>query len=75
MPLPFFLAGILGKAAAGALAKGVTAKASAAGAKALVGHHAHHGFAQQVAGKLAEKASDAAVDSTLSRREKKTERR
>ena len=73
MPLPFFLAGILRKAAAGALAKGVTAKASAAGAKALVGHH--HGFAQQVAGKLAEKASDAAVDSTLSRREKKTERR
>lgn len=72
MPLPFLLAGIFGKTAAGALAKGVAAKASAAGAKALVGHHTHHGLAQQVAGKLAEKTSDAVVDSALKRKEKRS---
>jgi hypothetical protein len=65
MPLPFFLAGIIGKSAAGAVAKGLAAKASAAGAKALVGSHAHHGLAQKLAGKIAEKLSDEAVDAAL----------
>ena len=68
MPLPFFLAGLLGKAAAGAIAKGLAAKASAATAKAIVGHHAHRHLAHQIAGKLAEKLADFAVDSALFKR-------
>lgn len=75
MPLPFFLAALLGKAAVGAIAKGVAAKAAAAGAKGLVGHHAHHSLAQHVAGKIAEKVADSGVDAVLSRKRKKDEKR
>jgi len=71
MPLPFFLAGLIGKAASGAVAKGLTAKASAASAKALVGSHGHHGLAQKLAGEVAEKLSDKAVDAALAKKEKK----
>lgn len=41
MSLPFFLAALLGKAAAGAASKGFAAKASAAGTKGASAHHAH----------------------------------
>jgi hypothetical protein len=73
-PLPFFLGALLGKAAVGAIAKGVAGKAAAASSKGLIGHHAHHKLAQQVAGKVAEKAADAGVDAAL-RRHKKDEQR
>jgi len=65
MPLPFFLAGIIGKAAAGAVAKGLAAKASAAGAKVVVGSHGQPALAHKLAGELAEKLADAAVDAAL----------
>jgi hypothetical protein len=71
MPLPFFLAGLFGKAASGAVAKGLAAKASAAGTKAMVKHHARHALAQQVVGRLAEKASDAVIDYAVSRNDTK----
>jgi len=71
MPLPFFLAGLLGKAASGVLAKGLAAKASAASTKAMVGHRGHHVLVQQVVGKLTEKASDTAIDYVVSRNDKK----
>ena len=71
MALPFFLAGILGKAAAGALAKGLAAKVSPAGAKALVGSHGHSGLAQRVAGAAAEKLTDSAVDAVFAKMERK----
>jgi hypothetical protein len=74
MPFPFFLAGIIGKAAAGALGKGIAAKASAMGTKALVGSHGHHPVAQKFAGKVAEKFTDAAVDAALAKKEKKGKR-
>ena len=74
MPLPFFLAGILGKAAVGAVAKGLVGKASAVGAKALVGHHAHHGVAQHVAKEIAEKLTDSAVDAAFAKKEKSQKR-
>jgi len=68
MPLPFFLAGILGKAAVGAIAKGLVGKASAVGAKALAGHHAHHRVAQYVAEEIAEKLTDSAVDAAFAKK-------
>ena len=73
MPLPFFLGALFGKAAAGAIAKGIASKAGAASAKGLVGHHAHHKLAQDIAGKLAENAADSGMDAALSRKRKKTE--
>ena len=75
MPLPFFLAALFGKAAASAVAKGVAAKAGAAGAKGLAGTPAHHKLAQDVAGKLAEKAADSGVDAAFSKKRKKDEKR
>jgi hypothetical protein len=59
MPLPFFLAAIFGKAAAGAVAKGIAAKAAA---KVAVGHHGHHALAKHVAKKAAETSVHAAVE-------------
>ena len=70
MPLPFFLAALFGKAAVGAIAKGVAAKAGVASAKGLVGHHAHHRLAQNVAGKIAEKIADSGVDAAFRKRKK-----
>jgi hypothetical protein len=70
MPLPFFLAALFGKAAVGAIAKGIAAKAGAASAKGLVGHHAHHRLAQNVAGKIAEKIADSGVDVAFRKRKK-----
>jgi hypothetical protein len=75
MPLPFFLGALFGKAAVGAIAKGVAGKAGVAGAKALLGHHAHHGLAQHVAEKMAEKVADSGVDAAYSRKRKKDEKR
>jgi hypothetical protein len=75
MPLPFFLGALFGKVAVGAVAKGIAAKAGAASAKGLVGHHAHHKLAQHVAGKIAEKVADSGVDAAFSRRRKKDEKR
>jgi hypothetical protein len=72
MPLPFFLAALLGKAAAGAVTKGLASKAAAAGAKALCGHHGHHSLARTVAVKAAEKAVDSVMDAALSRKSKKS---
>jgi len=74
MPLPFFLAGLIGKAASGAVTKGLTAKVSAASAKALVGSHGHHGLAQKLASEAAEKLSDKAVDAALAKKVKKAKR-
>ena len=73
MPLPFFLAGIIGKSAAGAVAKGLAGKASAAGGKALVGSHGHRGLARKLAGKVAEKLSDEAVDAALAKKKGRDE--
>jgi hypothetical protein len=62
MPVPFFLAALLGKAAAGAASKGFAAKASA--------HHGHRAIAKKLGGKIVGKASDEVIDRTLSKREK-----
>jgi hypothetical protein len=74
MPFPFFLAGIIGKAAVGAMSKGIAAKASATGTKALVGFHGHHRVAQKIAGEVAEKLADAAVDAAFPKKDKKRNR-
>jgi len=37
------------------------------GDKALVGSHGHHGLAQKLAGKVAEKLSDEAADAALAK--------
>jgi hypothetical protein len=71
MPLPFFLAGIIGKWAAGAVAKGFAAKASAAGAKALVGSHGHHGLVEKLTGEVAEKLTDEVVDAAFAKKKKR----
>jgi hypothetical protein len=68
MPLPLFLGALFGKAAMGAIAKGVAGKAGAASAKGLAGHHA---LAQKVAGKFAEKVADSSVDAAFSKKRKK----
>jgi hypothetical protein len=75
MPLPFFLAALFGKAAVGAVAKGVAAKAGAVGAKGLVGHHTHHKLAQHVAQKVAEKTVESGVRATFSKKRKTDEQR
>ena len=75
MPLPFFLAALFGKAAAGALAKGVAGKAAAASAKGGFGHHAHHKLAQQLAEKAAEKVADSGLHVAFSKKRKKDEQR
>ena len=62
MPAPFFLAALLGKAAASAASKGLAAKASA--------HHGHRAFLKKVGGKIAGEVRDEAVDRVLSRSEK-----
>ena len=74
MPLPFFLAGIFGKAAAAAVAKGFAGKASASAVKAVIGGHGHHGLAQNLTSEVADHLSDKAVDAVLRKREKKASR-
>jgi hypothetical protein len=69
MSLPFFLAALLGKSAAGAASKGFAAKASAASARGASAHHAHRTLATKVAGKVINKASDELVDSAVSKAE------
>ena len=71
MPLPFFFGALFGKAAAGAVAKGLAAKVTGAGAKAAAGHHGSQGLAHKVAAGIVEKAVDATVDDVLSGKEKK----
>jgi hypothetical protein len=71
MPLPFFLAGIIGKSAAGAVAKGLAAKSSAAGAKALLGSHGHHKLAQKLAGEVADKLTDEVVDALENKKKRR----
>jgi len=70
MPLPFFLGALFGKAAAGAVTKGIGSKAVFSRSKA-----GHHALASKLFGKAAEKAVDASVDQALSRREKKKAQR
>jgi hypothetical protein len=74
MPLPFFLAGLVGKVASGAVAKAWTAKASVASAKARVGVHGNHTLARKLASEVADKLSDKAVDAVLAVKEKKGKR-
>ena len=71
MPLPFFLAALLGKAAGGAVAKGLGSKVVVSGAKA--GHH--HSLIRKIMGKVTEKAVDSTMDSVVSREEKRKSRR
>ena len=61
MPVPFFLAALLGKAAAGAVSKGLAAKGSA--------HHGHRTIAKKIGGKIVGKVRDEAIDRTLSTRD------
>jgi hypothetical protein len=75
MPLPFFLAALFGKAAAGAIAKGIAGKATAAGAKGVFGHHAHNKLAQHIAEQVAEKVADSGVDAAFSRKREEDEKR
>ena len=75
MPLPFFLGALFGKAVVGAVSKSVVAKSGAVGAKALMGHHAHHRLAQHVAGRLAEKVVNSGVGAAFSRKREKDEKR
>jgi hypothetical protein len=65
MSLPFFLAALLGKAAAGATSKGFAAKASAAGTKGA--HHAHRALGRRLVGKVVNKASDEVIDAAASK--------
>jgi hypothetical protein len=71
MPLPFFLGALFGKAAAGAVAKGLAAKASGAGAKAAAGHHGKQSLARKVIGRIADKALDSTLDHVSFDEEKK----
>ena len=71
MPLPFFLGALFGKAAASAVAKGLAAKASGAGAKAAAGHHGKQSLAHKVVGRIADKALDSALDHVRLDEEKK----
>ena len=66
MPVPFFLAALLGKAAAGAASKGLVAKGSAAVTKTASGHHGHRLFARKVPAQILDKAGDEALDRALS---------
>ena len=75
MPLPFFLGALFGKAAASAVAKGLAAKASGAGAKAAAGHHGKYSLARKVAGKIAEKALDSTLDHMTVADEKNDEKK
>ena len=68
MPLPFFVAALLGKTALGLALKGLAGKAGAVGAKGLLGHHAHHGLALRVTRKAAETVLEHGVRSALERR-------
>ena len=65
MSLSFFIAALLGKAAAGATSKGFAAKASAAGTKGA--HHAHRALGRRLAGKVVNKASDEVIDAAVSK--------
>ena len=65
MPLPFILAGLLGKAAVGAVTKGLSSKAAAAGAKTAVHRHGKVALANKLAVKLADKVTDKATDKVV----------
>jgi hypothetical protein len=65
MPVPFFLAALLGKAA-GAASMGLAAKGSAAVTKTASGHHGHRLFARKVAAQILDKARDEALGRALS---------
>ncbi len=69
MSLPFFLAALLGKAAAGAASKGFAAKASAAGTKGASARHSHRVLAKRLAGKVVNKAGDQVIDTAASKAE------
>ena len=71
MPLPFLLAALFGKAAIGAVAKGIAGKAAATGIKAVVGHHGHHTLAQRVAKKAVESVADSGLRAVFSRKKRK----
>ena len=75
MPIPFFLAALLGKAASGAAAKGIMGKAGANGAKGIFSGHAHHRLAHRIADQVAEKAADAGARVTLSKKRRKADDR
>ena len=62
MAFPVVLAALFGKAAVGAVSKGLAAKGSAVGAKAATGHRGHHALARKVVGKIVNKATDEAVE-------------
>jgi hypothetical protein len=74
MPLPFFLAALFGKAAGGALAKGLASKAATGGAKA-VAHHGHHALARNIAGKVGEQVVDSIAEAGKQKSKAKRERR
>lgn len=61
MPAPFFLAALFGKAAAGAVSKGLAAKTSA--------HHGHRALVKKVGRKIMAKIRDEAVERALLRSE------
>jgi len=61
MPAPFFLAVLLGKAAAGAASKGLATKASA--------HHGHRALAKKLGGKVVSKIRDETADRVFARSE------
>jgi hypothetical protein len=75
MPIPFFLAALLGKAASSAAAKGIAGKAGANGAKGIFGGHAHHRLAHRIADRVAEKAADVGVRVTFSKKRRKADDR
>jgi hypothetical protein len=67
VPIHFLLTALFGKAAAGAASKGMTAKASAAGANSASGHHAHRRLAKKVAGKIVDKVRDDVIDRAVAK--------
>jgi hypothetical protein len=68
MPLSFFLGALFGKAAVAAVAKGITGKAAAPGAKGAFSHHARGKLGQHVAGKVAEKVADEGARAVFAKR-------
>jgi len=55
------------------VAKGLAAKSSAAGAKALLGSHGHHKLAQKLAGEVANKLTDEVVDAAFAKKKERRE--
>jgi hypothetical protein len=69
MPLPLLLGALFGKAAAGAVTKGLGSKAVASGAKA-----GHRSLVRKLFAQAAQKAVETTVDNALSHKEKKKKR-